>query len=148
MTVYFACFYSKAYSRVTDCNGTVTVSTLYVLYIKIRMTSNCVFIQAGQCGNQLGYSLLDKLYSHLSGTDAAAVSADPKKIQQKSTRKHHLDHDKDDRCLQQQLDDGASALEKYFRYNPVSKKSIARSVSLDTGPLQALLDYLRLCVFI
>ena len=100
------------------------------------MTSNCVFIQTGQCGNQLGYSLLDKLYSHLSGTDtAAAVSADPKKSQQKSTRKHHLDHDKDDGWLQQQqLDDGASALEKYFRYNPVSKKSIARSVSLDTEP--------------
>jgi len=99
------------------------------------MTSNCVFIQTGQCGNQLGYSLLDKLYSHLSGTDAAAaVSADPKKSQQKSTRKHHLDHDEDDGWLQQQLDDGASALEKYFRYNPVSKKSIARSVSLDTEP--------------
>ena len=96
------------------------------------MTSNCVFIQTGQCGNQLGYSLLDKLYSHLSGTD----TADPKKIQHKSTRKHHLDHDEDDGWLQQQqqLDDGASALEKYFRYNPVSKKSIARSVSLDTEP--------------
>jgi tubulin delta len=93
-----------------------------------------VFIQTGQCGNQLGYSLLDKLYSHLSGTDAAAVSPDSKKIQQKSTRKHHLDLDEDDGWLQQQLDDGASALEKYFRYNPLSKKSIARSVSLDTEP--------------
>lgn len=95
------------------------------------MNSNCVFIQTGQCGNQLGYSLLDKLYSHLSGTDAA-VSADHKKSGQKSTRKH-LGHDDDDGWLQQ-LDYGDASLEKYFRYNPISKKSIARSVSLDTEP--------------
>lgn len=28
--------------------------------------SNCVFVETGQCGNQLGFSLLDSLFSHLS----------------------------------------------------------------------------------
>ena len=31
--------------------------------------SNCVFVETGQCGNQLGYALLDSLYNHLSQHD-------------------------------------------------------------------------------
>jgi tubulin delta len=28
--------------------------------------SNCIFVETGQCGNQLGFSLFDSLYAHLS----------------------------------------------------------------------------------
>jgi len=30
------------------------------------MSTSCILIETGQCGNQLGYTLLDSLYDHIS----------------------------------------------------------------------------------
>lgn len=36
------------------------------------MASSCIFVNAGQCGNQLGYSVLDSLFSHLSSESSSS----------------------------------------------------------------------------
>ena len=69
---------------------------------------SCVLVQAGQCGNQLGYAILEKLFSHF----------DDEKL---STSKSNTDKQK----------------EIFFRYQDNKKtqiKYIARAVCFDTEP--------------
>lgn len=72
--------------------------------------SNVIMVQAGQCGNQLGYSLLSSLYHHLN--------------KEKVGERNEVDFSE------------AEELETFFRSSSSSRnrKHIARCVCLDTEP--------------
>ena len=81
-------------------------------------TNNCIFIETGQCGNQLGYSLLDTLYKHLNVIET-----------------------KKDIIYDNNYEDNSLLLENYFRLLSInndnrnnSTKYIARAICLDTEP--------------
>lgn len=67
--------------------------------------SSCILVATGQCGNQLGFTLLDRLYDQLSSINS-----------QKEFEKYSGD------------------LDIFFRRSRDGSKVYSRSVSLDTEP--------------
>lgn len=67
--------------------------------------SSCVFIDTGQCGNQLGYTLLDSLYDHIVPP-----------------------------ILKKEFEKVPNDLDFFFRKSRNGSKLYSRSVCLDTEP--------------
>ena len=42
------------------------VNSLWITLQHCRIMANCIFVETGQCGNQLGFSLLNSLHDHLA----------------------------------------------------------------------------------